>query len=58
MNEYFFHGKAYLDSGAYREVSLVVKAESAIEAHNKAVKMVIDDVELAHGAVFVTMTKQ
>lgn len=58
MNEYFFHGKAYMESGSYREVSFVVKAESATLAHEEAVRMVKEQVESSRSAVFDTMTKQ
>lgn len=58
MNEYFFHGKAYLENGAYREVSFVVKAESPTIAHEEAVRIVKEQVESSRSAVFDTMTKQ
>lgn len=57
MNEYFLHGKAFVDSGGYKEISVVIKAESASDAHRKATEEAIKGINGVTAAVFDVMTK-
>ena len=57
MNEYFLHGKAFMESGGYKEISLVIGAISASEAHEKSQDKVKDVIDGVVSVVFDVMTK-
>lgn len=57
MNEYFLHGKAFIDIGGYKEISVVIKADSALDAHRKATDEAINAIDGVTAAVFDVMTK-
>ena len=57
MNEYFLHGKAFIENGGYREISLVVRAIGATEAHDNAQGKVMREVSGAKSVVFDVMSK-
>lgn len=57
MNEYFLHGKAFMENGGYKEISLVIGAGSASEAHDKAQDKVKQAMVGVRSAVFDVMTK-
>ena len=57
MNEYFLHGKAFMENGGYKEISLVICAISASEAHEKSQDKVKDVIDGVVSAVFDVMTK-
>lgn len=57
MNEYFLHGKAFMVSGGYREISLVITAKSARDASDNATKKVLEETSGSHAVVFDVMTK-
>ena len=57
MNEYFLHGKAFMENGVYKEISLVIGASRASEAHDKAQDKVKQAMDGVSSAVFDVMTK-
>ncbi|MGL5775512.1 MAG: hypothetical protein ACRCYB_09260 [Aeromonas veronii] len=58
MSEYFMHGKAFFAEGGYSEISLVIKAHTASEAHSAATLKVTSALRGVSDVVFDVMTKQ